>query len=315
MKKTLIAAGIAAAVAAPAFADVKVGGFVEQQFKFVENGDMTEDGDNSLTFSASEDLGNGLTAFASSTLITNDAAGTKDVKLGLKGSFGTFVTGRMEGLTKSKIHSKMTFLGAGDAGGDGSNSATARAPESNLGSVGTGQGGRADGAIAYVSPTVNGLHVGVAGFSDNATDVAVFYDNGPLSLAASHLNVKAASSNLKDETTTSLAASYAMGDFKATVMRVSVSDDNGSTGNDQDDMAYRLDYNMGNNKISVAYTDNEESHESGEARNTDLQDVLAVELVHSFSKQTKAYATWVSADEGTGNTDQDTFTVGLQHKF
>jgi predicted porin len=316
MKKTLIAAGIAAAVAAPAaFADVKISGVVEQQFKLVENAAMAEDSDNSLTFSASEDLGNGLTAFASSTLTTNDTAGTKDSKVGLKGSFGTVVIGRMEGLTKSKIHSKMTFLGAGDAGGDGAGNSSSRAPESALASVGSGQGGRADGGWAYVSPTMNGLHVGVAGFQDNASDIAVFYDNGPLSLAASRLEVKAADSSKKDEVTTSFAASYAMGDLKGTIVRTSVSDDEGTAGNDQDDMAYRLDYKMGNNTISVAYLDNEDSRTAGTSHAADLQDVTAVEFAHAFSKRTTAYVTYVTSDEGTGSTDVDTLAFGLQHKF
>jgi hypothetical protein len=52
-----------------------------------------------------------------------------------------------------------------------------------------GNAGRTAGGLAYITPTVNGLHAGVAGYATadgtdkfDATDIAVFYDNGPLSV-------------------------------------------------------------------------------------------------------------------------------------
>jgi hypothetical protein len=78
--------------------------------------------------------------------------------------------GRMEDFTEGKVMSMMTLNGT-------------------LAIEATGNAVRDDDAIAYVSPTVNGLHVGVAGYaltadSDaiDATDMAIFYDNGPLSV-------------------------------------------------------------------------------------------------------------------------------------
>jgi hypothetical protein len=313
MKKTLIAAGIAAVVAAPAaFAEVKISGVVEQAFTMVENGDMVDTSDNAIVFAASEDLGNGLSAFAKIVLDTDNAAAGKDQVVGLKGSFGTFMTGRMEDFTRSKLAAKMTFLGAGGAGGDGTGTAgrANAATETVEGQMNRGAS-RTDGGIAYVSPTMNGFHFGIAAFEDNATDIAVFYDNGPLSLAASREEQTTAlnPAGTKDQVTTMLAASYTMGDLKATIVRASVDDASGVAGNDGDDMAYRLDYKMGNNTISAAYLDNEST--SG----ADAGDITQVELVHNFSKRTAAYVSYVM-DDNTGSTaDVDTLTFGMQHKF
>jgi len=294
MKKTLIAAGIAAVVAAPAFADVKISGVVEQAFVATENGDFVGSSDNSLAFAASEDLGNGLSAFAKIVLDT-DGDTTKDEVVGLKGSFGTFVTGRMEDFTRSKLASKMTFVGAAGAGGDGATTVEGRM---NRGA------GRADGAIAYVTPTVNGLHAGVASYSDNSQDVAVFYDNGPLSLAVSHEMLDTGSASGTNDTTL-MAASYSMGDLKGTIVRAKYEADGAADGVD---MAYRIDYKMGNNTVSVAYLDNETAAGANDGS------VTQAELVHKFSKQTAAYVSYVSVDEETA-TDTDSVTFGMYHKF
>jgi len=304
MKKTLIAAGIAAAVAAPAFAEVQVGGQVKQTFTWDENAAMAEGRNNTLTFSASEDLGNGLSAFAKIVLdvdvSTADDTDTQDNIVGLKGGFGTFVTGRMEDFTEGKIHSKATMFTAGGAGG--------AAVEGILPSP----AGRNDGAIAYVSPTMNGLHFGVATYNDEATDIAVFYDNGPLSLAAAYETQKPSltgTTTTNDQTTLSVAGSYAMGDAKATIVHVQQDNDAGTAANDIDGTVYRLDYKMGNNTITVAYGDGEKD------AGADNGDVTAVELVHSLSKRTKVGISYTKDDNPSGTTDVDSWSVGLMHKF
>ena len=151
-KKTLIAAAVATLASSVAMADVSISGAVEQTFTDIAGTGSAWTGstDSSLTFKASEDLGNGLTAFAQITLDTdavNGAADTttnqsseKDSKLGLKGGFGTLVMGRMEDFTEGKVMSMMTLNGTGAIEAAGNTE-------------------REDDAIAYVSPTVNGLHV------------------------------------------------------------------------------------------------------------------------------------------------------------
>jgi len=246
-----------------------------------------------LTFKASEDLGNGLTAFAQITLDTDkadtaaaDGTDTKDSKVGISGSFGTIVMGRMEDFTEGKVMSMMTLNGTG-------------AIEA------TGNTERNDDAIAYVSPTVNGLHVGVAGYavtadSDaiDATDMAIFYDNGPLSVKiAQEKNDNAAES-------LAIGASYAMGDVKVSALHVNRKNDSDSTV-DHNDVMLRLDYTMGSNKFTIASLDDEQT------TGIDGTDVTAVELTHSFSSRTSAYIG--ATDSKAAN--KDTTYVGMIHKF
>jgi len=158
MKKTIIAASVAALVAAPAaFADVKIGGNVIQEF--VADGDDTghkEDGLESkaavdLVFSVSEDLGNGMSAFAKiHTLRDNGGSANADQVVGLKGDFGTVVLGRMEDFSEGKV----AAMAATD-------SSDALSIEPN----GVYNTGRNEGGIAYVSPSFNGLTFGIAGYA------------------------------------------------------------------------------------------------------------------------------------------------------
>ena len=303
MKKTLIAAGIAAVVAAPAaFAEVSVSGVVEQQMIKTDGSAWTGSSDNSLTFKASEDLGNGMTAFASITIdtdtsTTNDR--TKDQVVGLKGGFGMVMTGRFEDFTEGKVMSRMTLEGDGGAGG-GAVEGGANASRTNNG-------------VAYVSPTVNGFHVGVGAFAGasagsatfDAVDIALFYDNGPLSIAVAHETSKDSANSPVDEKQLTAAVSYTMGDLKGTIVRAKTSDEGFSAGDDQTDMMYRIDYKMGNNSISIAHLDDETTN------GANGNDTTALELSHNFSKRTKAYVTFTSED----NANSDTTSIGLKHKF
>jgi predicted porin len=327
MKKTLIAAGIAAVMAAPAaFADVKIGGQVKVTFSAEENNEDQWLYDNSLTFAASEDIGNGMTAFAEITLDTDSNTDTanasgvantqtngilnnKDQKVGIKGAFGTVVMGRMESLTEGKISSKFDD-GASSHGsvfGSSANSNTVQ-----LESTGTSFGRH--NALAYVSPTINGFHAAVAlidnastpttgGFADAAREVLVAYDNGPLSVAASRIefeaDTKSSRSGAVAPDTDSIVASYKMGDAKVSVGRFDSDDDN------RTDNIVRLDYKMGNNSLIVGYKD-------GEADNVNY-DVLSVKATHHFSKRTGVWVGYRAKDSGTADTDQ--VHLGMIHKF
>ena len=181
MKKTILAASVAALVAAPAaFADVKIGGNVIQEFI---SDDATGHSENGLTsaaavdlvFSVSEDLGNGMSAFAKiHTLRDNGGSGNADQVVGIKGDFGTVVAGRMESFTEGKV----SAMAANDA--------------SDTLSIETNRGfktGRAEGALAYVSPSFNGFTFGVAGFAMNNTGSDASTTTGTLSMAAQEINL------------------------------------------------------------------------------------------------------------------------------
>jgi hypothetical protein len=247
-------------------------------------------------FSASEDLGNGMTAFAKVMLDSDSQTGaSKDEIVGLKGSFGTVFAGRFEAFVEGNVASTMTMNG------------NAAIEQSTANAERTSQG------IAYVSPTMNGLHIGVGGYASgtgsesedfDAKEVAVFYANGPIDvkIARQTLNNTLASTSFS-ETTTAIALAYTMGDAKVSYLRMANDDFNGT--NDSVDNSYRLDYTMGANKITVAHLDDETTSGASGA------DVTALELTHSFSKRTQAYVGMTDSD--TASTDTTYF--GLQHSF
>jgi predicted porin len=301
MKKTLIAAAIAAVAAAPvvANADATISGQIKYTLVDTDNGnDFAPSFDNAVTFKVSEDLGNGLTAFGQITLDTdaatsagNGISNNKDQKLGLKGSFGTFVAGHMETLTEGAVSSMMD---------DGLSSHSENAQlESSLTAI-----GRVD-ALAYVSPTYNGFHFAVAGTNAADTnritnkDIAVVYENGPLTVKASRVDVR------DNYETSVVGASYSIGDAKISAMWVEKDFDAAGTA-DQEDKIYRLDYKLpGNNSIILGLKDvDQESSNRG--------DVTSVKLTHSFSKRTAAYVGHRSKDaSGSGDVNY----IGMIHKF
>ena len=296
-KKTLIAMSLAA-VTGSAMADVSVSGRVEQTFTDTDGNTtgLVGSTDNHIVFSASEDLGNGMSAFAKVMLDTDGQDGaSKDEIVGLKGSFGTVFAGRFEAFVEGNVASTMTMNG------------NAAIEQSTANAERTSQG------IAYVSPTMNGLHIGVGGYASgdssesedfDAKEVAVFYANGPIDvkIARQTLNNTLASTT-SSETTTAIALAYTMGDAKVSYLRMANDDFNGT--NDSVDNSYRLDYTMGANKITVAHLDDETTSGASGA------DVTALELTHSFSKRTQAYVGMTDSD--TASTDTTYF--GLQHSF
>jgi len=295
MKKTMIAMAVAGVVAAPmASADVAVSGQLKYTLATTENGnDLSPSTDNAVSFNTSEDLGNGLTAFGSLT-IDSDAGSSaangmeKDAKLGIKGDFGTVVMGRMEYLTEGVVSAMMDD-------GLASHSAGAQL-ETALTAFGR------DMAVAYVSPTVSGFHVGLAGTnaadtnSFTNTDILVAYDNGPLSLKAARASVDAA----EDYTVTTMGGSYKMGDLKLSALTASKDFDGTST--DLDDSMVRLDYTMGNNSFILGMLDEDSTGGS--------DDITSVKATHKFSARTAAWIGHRSKDNKS-----DVTHLGMIHKF
>ena len=318
-KKTLIAAAVATLASSVAMADVSVSGQVKTYFVTTDATSAGDDGkdwapvtDTAIDFKASEDLGNGLTAFAQITIDTDvdtdttataDAAvastGTieKDSKLGLKGGFGTLVMGRMETLSEGAVSSMM------DDGG---------ALESPLIT-----GFDRYDAIAYVSPTVNGLHAAIAGTTNGDAitttdkdgdgmfqhiDFVVAYDNGPLSVKVARADIDAADNSTANYDVTTIAASYKIGALKVSAMNVEKDFDD--TTADLGDDIYRLDYTMGNNSILLGHR----SHDAGTGGTSN--DLTSLKLTHKLSARTAA---WVGVRDVESGADQTHF--GMIHKF
>ena len=332
-KKTLIAMSLAA-VTGSAMADVSVSGRVEQGFSDEDAGTTGWAGftDNQININASEDLGNGMTAFAK---IGIKQANTQlDEKVGIKGSFGTIVLGRMEDFSEGVVAATQSTMGT------------------NEGELGA-QHDRTSNGMAYVSPTVNGLHFGVAGFAGltptsnlDAIDLIIAYDNGPLSVklarettdgtqydvsavaavaatyydglgvvtttaATGHTALTSAvtevtASTGTDHKATSLSIGYSMGDLSGSALWVK--EEGGAASNvDATDLMVRLDYKMGANKLTLQHA-NDDSNTSATAADVDTN---IVELSHAFSKRTTAYIGFADSDSAA---KENTY-VGMQHTF
>ena len=332
-KKTLIAAAVATLASSVAMADVSVSGRVEQGFSDEDAGTTGWAGftDNQININASEDLGNGMTAFAK---IGIKQANTQlDEKVGIKGSFGTVVLGRMEDFSEGVVAATQSTMGT------------------NEGELGA-QHDRTSNGMAYVSPTINGLHFGVAGFAGltptsnlDAIDLIIAYDNGPLSVKLARENTdgtqydvatvaevdgqyitsggvstttvgsnqvliapvtEADATTGSDHKVTSLSIGYSMADLSGSALWVK--EEGGTSGNvDATDLMVRLDYKMGANKLTLQHA-KDESNTSAAAADVDTN---IVELSHAFSKRTTAYIGFADSDSAA---KENTY-VGMQHTF
>ena len=301
MKKTLVALAVAGIVAAPAaFADVTISGQVKVIVADAENndaGDFAPGFDNYIYFKASEDLGNGMSAFAEMGFDTDTSAGisandsSKDQKVGLKGGFGTVVVGRMETLMEGALSSRFD---------DGMSSHGANNQlESSITAI-----GRVN-ALAYVSPSFNGFHAAIAGTLNGADDgltqhhdLLAAYDNGPISVVVGYTDFDAPGA-ANDGDITAVAGSYAMGPAKVSLGYFTTDD-----GADTADMIARLDYKFGNNSILVGFKSTEDKGASGE-------DVTSLKFTHHFSKRTAAWIGYRDKDMDDANVTH----FGLVHKF
>ena len=323
MKKTMIAAAVAALVAAPAaFAEVTVSGHVLQEFIFDDDATansatandtgLNGEADAGLTFSASEDLGNGMSAFARIVIGTDnigDGGGVagNDTLVGLRGSFGTITTGRMEGFTEGQVHAMASV----DSADNASIEVTGGAPA-------------AGDALAYVSPSFNGLTVGIAGYADHsglgetddafsATDIMVAYSAGPLTVRAAMQSIDNAALSTAPATTglgedtVSVGAQYTMDALTLRGVYTSADDVDGNAADDRDGWMVGMNYAMGNNVVGLGMSSQETNAAGAE------NDAWIVDLTHNMSSRTRVYATYLDRDNA--GTDSSELTVGMRHAF
>jgi hypothetical protein len=178
MKKTIIAAAIAAVVAAPAaMAEVSISGQINQEFTNDSDDGMNANGtfaggavfgatdsnagDDGLeqdtnvdvVLKSSEDLGNGMKVSAVIHLLKDhgsDANVTANETIAVSGDFGTVQVGRFEDFTESQISGVADTWDPMDGFSlEMQNTASART----------------NGGMAYVSPNFNGFQFGVGGFA------------------------------------------------------------------------------------------------------------------------------------------------------
>jgi hypothetical protein len=201
MKKTIIAAAVAAVVSAPAMADVSISGNVMAEHYDAGNGGQITTR-NDLVFKASEDLGNGMKAAIKmhQVLDNTDTAGA-DRTVSLSGDFGTITAGEMEGFQEGTFDSFIEVDAAHDT--------TLEATYWDNGTAGFTRASR----VMYVSPSMNGVSVGITAsgadgdeFSDK--EIMVKYSGNGATVMAGKGEVDGGNEF------TNLAMTYKMGDLE-----------------------------------------------------------------------------------------------------
>jgi predicted porin len=320
MKKTIIAASIAAVVAAPAaFADVSISGMINYELAdeaASKESAGSEEGalgstHTDLVFKGSEDLGNGLKASWKYHAMADDGSATvADTSVAVSGDFGTVVAGRMETFEESKAAAFLSL--------DASHDLDVEDNRLNI--------ARANSAVAYVSPSFNGLTIGVAGATSSASgnssddfDVVnyhVAYSNAGLTVFADQIEQRgcAAStctaSNTKTREKTTFGVGYKMGDLEVRVAQAT-SKNKDFTGSDKDLTAtgFAVKYTMGANAVAV--TSNDIEDDANTSKDDNYRDTV-MSVAHSLSKRTSVYIARKNTDQ-SGKEDQT--LVGIKHTF
>jgi predicted porin len=328
-----------------------------QEFRSEVDADtgISEDGLESVSavdvvFSVSEDLGNGMSAFAKIHTMYDNGGGEADADqvVGIKGDFGTIVTGRMESLTESKVDA----MAATDSS-DALNIEINDAYDTK----------RFNGGLAYVSPSFNGLTFSVAGFAlaNGGTS-----DTAATTISAAGLSVGSGSTTtdlVSGATTTLTTVASAAGNgkdadanFDATEVMVEyangpllarVSYQNvdgkvyGANKKDQKTTAAAVQYKMDNITLVGTYNDVENGDGTDAYDvdgyflgakiavgantfglgylNEDDQDASGknkghtISIDHALSKRTSLTATYKDQDDDGVNKDQ--WAVGMKHVF
>lgn len=349
MKKSAIAIAVAAVLAAPvALADVTVSGQLQTQIVSYDSDDgmvtagdaplnglqMTDGGmgDNNeggnwgaLTFSASEDLGNGLKALAKygfnvKTENSGNDIGTRDAYVGLAGGFGAVLAGRMNHPYKTSTIGWDPFL---------STFAQARG---NGGMVGGLHGSEINNALAYAG-TFGGVKVVAAVVLDEGAEPApatgedtngehglsfsVNAPVGPVELALAYIDVSehqgdgtaAYGAQAKDSSALKLGAKFASGDFSVAAQYEMLDKGFIDGVNEASQLYLTGSFKFGNNSVSASYG----MFEVDNAPDEDTY--MAIGLNHAFSGNTSAFVAYRMTDWAGDNNDTSAIGAGLRVKF
>jgi predicted porin len=333
MKKKIIVAAIAAAVAAPmaAMADATVYGKVRVASQYMDRSNLgdswgLEDQTSRLGIKGSEDLGNGLKAIYQMEFGVNVGDGfgkgafwsQRNSFVGLAGDWGTALAGRHD--TPYKISSgKLDFFS--DTAADYDSGAGAIF---NPNGVGLFHSLRVDGAIAYISPNFSGLTVAGAvvqtttdvAFDDaddfaSAYSLAAMYSNGPFfgSLAYETLDPESlAGVNADDDSKWRVGLGIlGMSGFSASLIYEDRNSVGFADGADSEAWQIQAAYDFGNNRVKAMYGDYE-------ADASPDYDTWAIGLQHNMSKRTSAEVLY-RAKDADNDAEENVFAVQLNHAF
>jgi predicted porin len=290
MKKTIVAAAIAAVVAAPAaFAEVSISGKVLAE---VTDGKFGTD-DSTIKLSGKEDMGNGMHAsfvYEGKLSFDNASGGTltaggKQKAVMVGNGDVTVAAGFLYGPTKSLYGFSKTAIGE-DVASDNSKFLL------------NGTEASADGVAAMANVGPGKLTVAMVEGATNATLGEHKLMGYTTSLGSVNVGMAYQDFDGADNNTTSVAGNTKLGDV--TLGAIYQTRQGG-------DKAYIVaaSTTMGANTIAASYGNTDDTDGAG----TDSKGWSA-KLTHAMSKQTSAFASF----QDTDNTDMET-TVGIQHNF
>lgn len=328
MNKNVIALAVAAALAAPlaAQAEVTVSGTLQAEVISLsgdtvqeglylddaqEGGSLGSGNAGAINFSASEDLGNGLTAIAKYGMnvdVDGRTPAQRDSYVGLSGSFGTVLLGTLSSPYKSSTVSWDPFL------------ATSAQARGNYG-MSTLHNGYAGNAIAYANK-FGSAKVVAAVVLDEATDTgatgstttgnhalsfSVNMPVGPVELAVAYFNADKMgdATGVASSTFNAIKAGvkYTAGAIGVAAQYETI--DTGAT--DNTNVGYITGtYTMGANTFAASYGQQDNG--------TTTPTYMAIGMVHGFSKNVRAHVGYIGLDNDAGATDSG-IAAGLRVSF
>jgi hypothetical protein len=281
MKKTIVAAAVAAVFAAPAMADVKISGAM-----YYETG-VTGANDTSvseiytdLVFSGSEDLGNGMKAGFKIVQTQDNAEAVNadstegERSISLSGDFGTVTMGSFEPYSEGSVLAM--------AASEGVHTVSIEPNEGNA-TMSTGH--------RYTSPSIQGLKIIAEAFNDGDSTVAAEYSN-------SGLTVKYASESGTADVD-SFAIEYKMDGLTARVVNTEANGGNEAT-------FAGATYTMGANTFGIGLITD------AKGTNASTDGDMTISVAHALSKQTTVQV--AVKDDDSASTDDKTI-LSLVHKF
>jgi len=336
MKKTIIAAAIAAVVAAPAaFAEVSISGQINQEF--TNDGDDTTNGatgadagapsilgavdqnagDDGLendtnvdiVFKASEDLGNGMKVTATMHMLYdsgNGGQGTANETIAVSGDFGTVMVGRMEDFTESKFSAVADTWDPVDG--------FSLEDQNTLSQ-------RLNGGIAYVSPSMNGFSFGVAGYALEQNQAAAATLAGVFTASDAALQAAIAAAGSQDDASSSIDAtnvmlSYSNGPLTVAYARENIDGDVMLVGNTTDDEttdSVSVAYKMGDLSLAATWTDRENAFT---LRGLDTEHYfVGAKYAMGNNEISLGYADLEGDLNGANVGDADGYIVGFKHNM
>jgi predicted porin len=333
MKKHLIVAAVAAAVAVPAMAQVTVSGRIDTSYQSFDAGEESStrvNGSllttNQIVFSGSEDLGGGLKAgfVISSGFLSDDNGnldfGSRGAAVTIGGGFGTIEIGKTPG----------TML----------NNITTSGLTGNLGNLLTLEA-RPDNGIGYTSPSMGGFTArilqgvgtetpGAAKGDGKQTEMSLAYSGGPLTVRVAQAKfstfvvpvvagggvtgvVALAASAADDVTQTGADLSYTIGAVRlnARYSKVELDTEAQNDVRGQTAMGFGASYGLGGG-LTVAgdyvYTNNEAADDDSTR--------MSLTLVKGLSKRTNVYgAFYMDTFEEDGRESASIMAIGVRHSF